>query len=172
MLLHQPETLTKEDIMNISNKTLKNIPEASIADAKTSMDVILLAVDPCIYLVMPTALPSPSMIAAVATARYISTVHLLQQYIPDSQSSSLAATLKAYVFPAPLPHILFPEHHWRDYPLSLHSQTTTILMPAHITTTPALQPTPPVPTAQIVAQSVPQPISAQQMLSVEMDIQQ
>uniref|UniRef100_A0A915K4G6 Uncharacterized protein n=1 Tax=Romanomermis culicivorax TaxID=13658 RepID=A0A915K4G6_ROMCU len=58
------------------------------------------AIDPSIHLAMPAASPSPSMIATVATARF-----------PMGDSGRHPQS-----FPPPLFSILFPEHHWRDYP--------------------------------------------------------
>uniref|UniRef100_A0A915IAX4 Uncharacterized protein n=1 Tax=Romanomermis culicivorax TaxID=13658 RepID=A0A915IAX4_ROMCU len=110
--VHQPETETKEEAMNTSDKTLTNIPEQTSADAQTLNDVVPQAVDPSIYLATPPALPSLPMTATVATAMYIPPVHISHQYISDSQSTALAAALRAYGFPAPLPHMLFPENHW------------------------------------------------------------
>uniref|UniRef100_A0A915I6P8 Uncharacterized protein n=1 Tax=Romanomermis culicivorax TaxID=13658 RepID=A0A915I6P8_ROMCU len=110
--VHQPETETKEEAMNTSDKTLTNIPERASADAQTSIDVVPQAVDPSIYLATPAALPSLPMTATVAPARYIPPVHISHQYISDSQSAALAAALKAYGFAAPLPYMLFHKHHW------------------------------------------------------------
>uniref|UniRef100_A0A915IZ75 Uncharacterized protein n=1 Tax=Romanomermis culicivorax TaxID=13658 RepID=A0A915IZ75_ROMCU len=111
--VHQPETkMETKEVMNRSNQMLMDIPEESTADTQTLMDVVQLAVDPSIYLAWAAVLPSPPMIATIATARYIPPVHFSQQFISDSQLTALAAALKAYGFLTLWPHMLFPEHHW------------------------------------------------------------
>uniref|UniRef100_A0A915KEG3 Uncharacterized protein n=1 Tax=Romanomermis culicivorax TaxID=13658 RepID=A0A915KEG3_ROMCU len=135
------------------------------------MDVFLPAVDPSIHLAMPLALPSPPMIPTVATASYIPPVRFWQKYISDSQSFSLAAALDAYGFPAPPPHMLFPEHHWQDNPLALCDQIPVVLMLALATTTAMLKPTLSVQMTPIVAKSAPQPTAAQQPMTVPKDVQ-
>uniref|UniRef100_A0A915I1E4 Uncharacterized protein n=1 Tax=Romanomermis culicivorax TaxID=13658 RepID=A0A915I1E4_ROMCU len=54
------------------DKTLTNIPEETTTDNETAMDLVhpARAVDPSIYLAMLAALPSPPMIATVATTRF------------------------------------------------------------------------------------------------------
>uniref|UniRef100_A0A915HHT9 Uncharacterized protein n=1 Tax=Romanomermis culicivorax TaxID=13658 RepID=A0A915HHT9_ROMCU len=75
--------------------------------------------------------------------------------------AALAAALKAYSFLPPPPGMLFPEHHWWDYALPLCHQIMEILIPAPATATAVPQQTPSVPTAPIVAQSVPQRVAEQ-----------
>uniref|UniRef100_A0A915ILP0 Uncharacterized protein n=1 Tax=Romanomermis culicivorax TaxID=13658 RepID=A0A915ILP0_ROMCU len=64
---HQPpETETEEDIMNVSDKTLTNVPKKATADIETIIDVASPAVDPTRYLVTPAAMPGQPMIATAA----------------------------------------------------------------------------------------------------------
>uniref|UniRef100_A0A915ICI1 Uncharacterized protein n=1 Tax=Romanomermis culicivorax TaxID=13658 RepID=A0A915ICI1_ROMCU len=148
---HQPpETETEEDIMNVSDKTLTNVPKKATADIETIIDVASPAVDPTRYLVTPAAMPGQPMIATAA-AKYIPPIYFLQQYISESQSTTLASMLKAYGFWASSPIMLSPEHHWRDYTPALHDHISAILMLAPITMLMARQPTPSVQTALIDA---------------------
>uniref|UniRef100_A0A915HZ69 Uncharacterized protein n=1 Tax=Romanomermis culicivorax TaxID=13658 RepID=A0A915HZ69_ROMCU len=113
MLTHQMELDTKAKATATSDKTLTHIMEESSVDNETAMDVVqpATALNPSIYLATPVALPSPPMIATVATVWYIRPVTFLQQYVSDSQSAALATVLKVYNFPSP-PCMLFLEHHW------------------------------------------------------------
>uniref|UniRef100_A0A915J6E5 Uncharacterized protein n=1 Tax=Romanomermis culicivorax TaxID=13658 RepID=A0A915J6E5_ROMCU len=57
-----------------------------------------------------------------------------------SAMAALAAALTAYHFPSPPPGMLFPEHHWTDYPDTLKEEIQRILLP---------QPTPAAPVPQV-----------------------
>uniref|UniRef100_A0A915IA94 Uncharacterized protein n=1 Tax=Romanomermis culicivorax TaxID=13658 RepID=A0A915IA94_ROMCU len=157
-----------------SDQTLTDISGETTINTKATMDVVQPSpdIDPSIYLAQPVALPSPPMIAAVATARYIPPVRFSQQYVSDTQWDTLATTRKAYSFPLPPPRMLFLEHHWQDYPLTLRDQITEILIPATTTPPAMLQQIPWSLTAPIVAQSVPQAIVGQPPPMIQMDVQQ
>uniref|UniRef100_A0A915I6C6 Uncharacterized protein n=1 Tax=Romanomermis culicivorax TaxID=13658 RepID=A0A915I6C6_ROMCU len=47
----------------------------------------------------------------------------------DSQWQALTAALAAYHFPLPPPGMLFPKHHWIDYPEALKEEIQHILLP-------------------------------------------
>uniref|UniRef100_A0A915JT62 Uncharacterized protein n=1 Tax=Romanomermis culicivorax TaxID=13658 RepID=A0A915JT62_ROMCU len=85
--------------------------------------------------------------------------------------AALATALKAYSFLPPPPGMLFPEHHWWDYPLPLCDRIMEIFIPAPATATAVPQQTPLVPTALIVAQSAPQPVAEQPWPTVPIYIQ-
>uniref|UniRef100_A0A915JZK7 Uncharacterized protein n=1 Tax=Romanomermis culicivorax TaxID=13658 RepID=A0A915JZK7_ROMCU len=91
---------------------------------------------------------------------------------PDSQWSALVAALKAYSFLPPPPSMLFPKHHWRDYPWALHDHIMEILIPAPATATATPQQMSSVQMAPIVAQSAPQTVGGQLLQTVPMDVQQ
>uniref|UniRef100_A0A915L3T3 Uncharacterized protein n=1 Tax=Romanomermis culicivorax TaxID=13658 RepID=A0A915L3T3_ROMCU len=67
--------------------------------------------------------------------------------------------------------MLFPEHHWPDYLLTLHDPITEILILATMAPPVMPQQTSSVLMALIVAESVPQLIAAQLLWMVPMDIQ-
>uniref|UniRef100_A0A915IVR9 Uncharacterized protein n=1 Tax=Romanomermis culicivorax TaxID=13658 RepID=A0A915IVR9_ROMCU len=174
MPLHQPEMYVVGEVTVTLDKILTNIPEETTIHTETVMDVVppKSAVGPSIYLARPLTLASPLMITTVATARYIPPIRFSQQFVSDSQWFALAAALKAYGSPPPPPCMLFPGHHWGDYPTALRDQITEILIPALVIATAVPQQMPSVPMAWIVAQSVPQSVSGQPPLTVWMDVQQ
>uniref|UniRef100_A0A915JJ75 Uncharacterized protein n=1 Tax=Romanomermis culicivorax TaxID=13658 RepID=A0A915JJ75_ROMCU len=104
-----------------ADQTLTDIPEKTTANNETKMDMVqpAPAVDPWIHLATPAALPSPPMIATMATARYVPPIRFSQQYVSDWQWAAMAAALKAYNFPPLPPGMVCPEHHWRHYPQPL-----------------------------------------------------
>uniref|UniRef100_A0A915JQU0 Uncharacterized protein n=1 Tax=Romanomermis culicivorax TaxID=13658 RepID=A0A915JQU0_ROMCU len=61
---------TEAEATATSDQTLTDIPKETNVNSKTAMDEAqpAPAIDPSIHLAMPAALPSPSMIATVATA--------------------------------------------------------------------------------------------------------
>uniref|UniRef100_A0A915J5U6 Uncharacterized protein n=1 Tax=Romanomermis culicivorax TaxID=13658 RepID=A0A915J5U6_ROMCU len=115
------------------------------------------AVDPHIYLATPAILPGPTIIATAAAARYSAPIRFSHYIIPDQQWQALAAALTAYHFPSPPPGMLFPEHHWMDYPDMLREEIQCILLPQ-------LTPAAPVPQiaqpALVIAQAAVQPPTA------------
>uniref|UniRef100_A0A915J238 Uncharacterized protein n=1 Tax=Romanomermis culicivorax TaxID=13658 RepID=A0A915J238_ROMCU len=146
----QPATMHAER-NTATNQTLMDIPQESTIDQSMSMDVVPVepaamlppmapAVDPRIFLATPAILPGPPIITTIAP--------------PDQQWQALAAALTAYHFPSPLPSMLFPEHHWMDYPDTLKEEIQRILLP---------QPTPAAPVPQdaqlalVIAQAAIQP---------------
>uniref|UniRef100_A0A915KRK9 Uncharacterized protein n=1 Tax=Romanomermis culicivorax TaxID=13658 RepID=A0A915KRK9_ROMCU len=148
------ETTTTTDQM------LMNIPQESTVDQSMSMDVLSTepaqtlpwtapAADPHIYLATQATLPGPPIIATVAAVRYSAPVRFSQHIISDLQWQALAAALTAYHFPSPPPSMLFPEHHWMDYPDALKEEIQQILLP---------QPTPAVSAPQVAQ---PAPLIAQ-----------
>uniref|UniRef100_A0A915JMI9 Uncharacterized protein n=1 Tax=Romanomermis culicivorax TaxID=13658 RepID=A0A915JMI9_ROMCU len=153
---------------------LTDIPEETTAKNVTAMDVALptKALEPSLYLATPMVLPGPQMMATVAPARYISPVRFSQQIISDTQWNTLAATLIAHSFPPPPPpSMLFPEHHWCDYPLALKDQIKEILLPPTNPAPATPQQTSSVPRAPIVTQLAPQLMAIQLPLTVPMDVQ-
>uniref|UniRef100_A0A915ISP4 Uncharacterized protein n=1 Tax=Romanomermis culicivorax TaxID=13658 RepID=A0A915ISP4_ROMCU len=123
-----------------TDQTLTDIPEESTMDQSTSMDVVPVksvallpltapTVDLRIYLATPAVLPGPPIIATVATPRYSAPVRFSKHIISDQQWQALAAALTAYHFHSPLPGMLFPEHHWMDYPDPLKEEIQRILLP-------------------------------------------
>uniref|UniRef100_A0A915K610 Uncharacterized protein n=1 Tax=Romanomermis culicivorax TaxID=13658 RepID=A0A915K610_ROMCU len=97
------------------------------------------AVNPCIYLATPAVLHRPLIIAIIATARYSAPVRFSQQIISANQWDALAAALTAYHFPPPPPGMLFPEHHWMDYPDALKEEIQHILLLPRMLIAPAPQ---------------------------------
>uniref|UniRef100_A0A915I2L7 Extensin-like n=1 Tax=Romanomermis culicivorax TaxID=13658 RepID=A0A915I2L7_ROMCU len=119
--------------------TDQTLTESTI-DQSTSMDVVPAepammmpptapVVDPPIYLATPAILPGPPIIATVAAARYSAPVHFSQHIISDQQWQALATALTAYCFPSPPLGMLFPEHHWMDYPDTLKEEIQRIFLP-------------------------------------------
>uniref|UniRef100_A0A915J641 Uncharacterized protein n=1 Tax=Romanomermis culicivorax TaxID=13658 RepID=A0A915J641_ROMCU len=58
---------------------------------------------------------------------------------PDTQWNALAAALTAYHFLPPPLGMLFPEHHWMDYPAALKEETQCILLSPTTLTAPVPQ---------------------------------
>uniref|UniRef100_A0A915KTF2 Uncharacterized protein n=1 Tax=Romanomermis culicivorax TaxID=13658 RepID=A0A915KTF2_ROMCU len=154
----QPTAMDIEMNSTISDQTLTDIPENSTIDQATAMDVArheptmevappAPTVYPPIYLANPTVLPCTQMIA----------------------TNALTAALAAYHFRPPPPRMLFPEHHWMDYPEALQDQIWHIIFRPMIPTPPALLPVQTAQTALVVAQPAPPPPCAQLPPSVPMD---
>uniref|UniRef100_A0A915L0F1 Uncharacterized protein n=1 Tax=Romanomermis culicivorax TaxID=13658 RepID=A0A915L0F1_ROMCU len=71
-----------------------------------------------------------------------------------TQYDTLVAVLAAYHFPLPPPQMLFPEHHWQDYPAALKEEIQRILLPPTTLITPVPQVAQ---TAPVMVQSTMQP---------------
>uniref|UniRef100_A0A915JR02 Uncharacterized protein n=1 Tax=Romanomermis culicivorax TaxID=13658 RepID=A0A915JR02_ROMCU len=171
----QPVAMDSE-MTTTTDQMLTNIPEESMVDQSTSMDIVPAkpatrvppmapAIDPRIYLATPAILPGRPIIATIAAARYSAPVPFSQQIISATQWDALAAALTAYHFPPPPPSMLFPEHHWMDYPDALKEEIQRILLPPPPVITPAPQI---VQTAPVIAQTavqtpvtLPPPITVQ-----------
>uniref|UniRef100_A0A915KJH9 Uncharacterized protein n=1 Tax=Romanomermis culicivorax TaxID=13658 RepID=A0A915KJH9_ROMCU len=89
------------------------------SEPKTMLPPTAPAMDPRCFLATLAILPRPPIIATVAAARHSAPVRFSQQIISDQQWQALAAALTTYHFLPPLPGMLFPEHHWMDYPDTL-----------------------------------------------------
>uniref|UniRef100_A0A915HL03 Uncharacterized protein n=1 Tax=Romanomermis culicivorax TaxID=13658 RepID=A0A915HL03_ROMCU len=144
----QPATMDTQTTTT-TDQMLTDIPQESTVDQSRSMDVVPIEpastmpatvppVDPPIYLATPAVLPRPPIIATIAAARYSAPVRFSHHIISDHQWQTLAAALTGYHFRPPPPGILFPEHHWMDYPDALKEEIQRILLPQ-------LTPTAPVP---------------------------
>uniref|UniRef100_A0A915HL52 Uncharacterized protein n=1 Tax=Romanomermis culicivorax TaxID=13658 RepID=A0A915HL52_ROMCU len=71
-----------------------------------------------------------------------------------TQYDALVAALAAYHFPRPPPGMLFPEHHWKDYPATLKEEIQHILLPPMTLIAPVPQVAQ---TARVMVQSTMQP---------------
>uniref|UniRef100_A0A915J154 Uncharacterized protein n=1 Tax=Romanomermis culicivorax TaxID=13658 RepID=A0A915J154_ROMCU len=141
-----------------TDQTLTDIPEESTSNQSTSMDVLPVepatvlpptapAMDLHIYLATLAILTGPRIIATVAAARYSAPIRFSQHINSDLQWQTLAAALTMYHFASLSSGVLFPEHHWMDYPDVLKEEIQRVLQP---------QLTPAVPVPQI-AQLAPAP---------------
>uniref|UniRef100_A0A915KYA4 Uncharacterized protein n=1 Tax=Romanomermis culicivorax TaxID=13658 RepID=A0A915KYA4_ROMCU len=121
-----------------TDQILTDILQESIVYQSTPMDVVPIeptttmpamvpTVDLQIYLATPAVLPGPPIIATVATARY------------TTQWDALAAALATYHYPPPRPSMLFPDHHWMNYPAVLKEEIQCILFPPTTLTAPVPQ---------------------------------
>uniref|UniRef100_A0A915HKZ3 Uncharacterized protein n=1 Tax=Romanomermis culicivorax TaxID=13658 RepID=A0A915HKZ3_ROMCU len=135
----QPTTMDAETNTTM-DQTLTDIPQESTIDQSMPMDIMPAkppmmlprtapTVNSPIYLATLAILPRPSIIATVATARYSAPVCFSQHIISDQQWQALAAALTAYHFLSLPPGMLFPEHHWTDYPDMLKEEIQRILLP-------------------------------------------
>uniref|UniRef100_A0A915I582 Uncharacterized protein n=1 Tax=Romanomermis culicivorax TaxID=13658 RepID=A0A915I582_ROMCU len=178
----QPTAVDMETNTATTDQMLTNILEESTPKKSNTMDIapeepatvaslLAPAMDPPIYLATLGVLPGPPMIATVATAKYIPPVRFSQQIISDSQWNALAATLAAYHFPRPPSRMLFPEHHWMDYPDPLKVEIERILLPPPMPTPPISQLVQITQTAPIVAPAALPLPSAQLPPTVPMDVQ-
>uniref|UniRef100_A0A915IYQ8 Uncharacterized protein n=1 Tax=Romanomermis culicivorax TaxID=13658 RepID=A0A915IYQ8_ROMCU len=109
-----------------TDQMLTDIPQESTVDQFTSMDIVLVepattlpptasTVDPPIFLATPAILPRPLIIATIVAAR-----------------SAMASTSRSphhVPFPIRPPGMLFPEHHWMDYPDALKEEIQCTLLP-------------------------------------------
>uniref|UniRef100_A0A915INA4 Uncharacterized protein n=1 Tax=Romanomermis culicivorax TaxID=13658 RepID=A0A915INA4_ROMCU len=109
-----------------TDQTLTDIPQESTVDQFTSMDIVLVmptttlpptapTMDPPIFLATPAILPRPLIIATIVAAR-----------------SAMASTSRSphhVPFPIRPPGMLFPEHHWMDYPDALKEEIQCTLLP-------------------------------------------
>uniref|UniRef100_A0A915JXD1 Uncharacterized protein n=1 Tax=Romanomermis culicivorax TaxID=13658 RepID=A0A915JXD1_ROMCU len=136
----QPTMMDSET--TTTDQMLTYIPEESAVDQSTSMDILpteptntmpamVPGVDPRIYLTTPAVLPRHPIITTVAAARYSAPV--------PTQWDALAAVLAVYHFPPPPPGMLFPEHHWMDYPTTLKEEIQRILLRPTTLTAPVPQ---------------------------------
>uniref|UniRef100_A0A915KXL2 Uncharacterized protein n=1 Tax=Romanomermis culicivorax TaxID=13658 RepID=A0A915KXL2_ROMCU len=137
--LIQPATMDAET-NTTTDQTLTDIPEESTINESTSMDIVPTepattlpwmapTMDPRIYLAPPAILPGPPIIATVAAARYSAPVRFSQHIISDPQWQALATALTAYHFPSQPPGMLFPKHHWMNYPDAVKEEIQCILLP-------------------------------------------
>uniref|UniRef100_A0A915K8Z0 Uncharacterized protein n=1 Tax=Romanomermis culicivorax TaxID=13658 RepID=A0A915K8Z0_ROMCU len=178
----QPTTVDTQTNTATTDQMLTNMPEESTPKKSTTMDIPheepatvaplpAPAMDPPIHLPTPAVLPGPPMIATIATARYIPPVRFSQQIILDSQWNTLAAALAVYYFPRPPRRMLFPEHHWMDYPDPLKDEIQRILLPPPMPALPISQLVQITQTARIVAPgALPLP-PAQLLPTIPMDVQ-
>uniref|UniRef100_A0A915IKE2 Uncharacterized protein n=1 Tax=Romanomermis culicivorax TaxID=13658 RepID=A0A915IKE2_ROMCU len=97
------------------------------------------------------AMMLPPMAPTMDPRIYLATLAILPdlRLLPLLPLLALAAALTAYHFPSLPPGMLFPEHHWMDYPDALKEEIQRILLP---------QPTPAVPVPQVAQ---PAPVIAQ-----------
>uniref|UniRef100_A0A915JVA4 Uncharacterized protein n=1 Tax=Romanomermis culicivorax TaxID=13658 RepID=A0A915JVA4_ROMCU len=139
------ETTTTTDQM------LTDIPEESTFNQSTSMDIVPIERATTLPATIPAVDPESIWPLWQSSLDLQSSPPLP---LPDPQWQALAPALTAYHFPPPRPDMLFPEHHWMDYPDALKEQIQHILLPQ---TTPAA----PVPqiaqTALVTPQAAVQP---------------
>uniref|UniRef100_A0A915K0G2 Uncharacterized protein n=1 Tax=Romanomermis culicivorax TaxID=13658 RepID=A0A915K0G2_ROMCU len=136
----QPTAIDVETNTATMNQTLTDILEETTTYQYTAIDVtpekpaavaplLAHALDPNIYLATPAFLLRPLIIPTVAATWYRAPVHFLQQIISDLQWQALAPALTVYHFPSPPRGMLFPEHHWVDYPDVLKEEIQRIFLP-------------------------------------------
>uniref|UniRef100_A0A915KR50 Uncharacterized protein n=1 Tax=Romanomermis culicivorax TaxID=13658 RepID=A0A915KR50_ROMCU len=173
----QPIAMDTKTSTATNDQTLTAILEEATTDNMTKVDIARLMLlhrlpplDPRLYLVTQAVLPSSPMIPTIATARYIPPVRFLQQIISNNQWNALAAILKLYNFLPLPPGILFPEHHWQDYPQELQD-LLQILLSIPTTAPAASQPVQIVQRTLIARQAAPVLTTAQLPQPAPMDIQ-
>uniref|UniRef100_A0A915K5G0 Uncharacterized protein n=1 Tax=Romanomermis culicivorax TaxID=13658 RepID=A0A915K5G0_ROMCU len=80
----------KEVQMNISDKSLTNIPEETTIDTELAMEVVNPAFNPSVYLNPSATLPGPLLIGIVTATSFVPLIPFSQQFILDQQSKDLA----------------------------------------------------------------------------------